>query len=121
MGIGAVGLGSDKFTFGRKAPEVGAAGMEVGASQGAEGTDELPGIGVVKSGARKLQQKLLESLVRLRRVAGTRVSGVSCQCAPIVLAKRLKTLELHIKPTLDSQIESREYAVAVPTCEMSPK
>jgi len=79
LGIGAVGLGSDKFTFRREAPEVCAAAMEVGASEGAEGTDELSGIGVMKSGARKLQQKLLESLVRLRRVAGTRVSGVSCQ------------------------------------------
>src|ERR1019366_1070256 len=35
----------------------------------------------------------------------------------IRLAKRLKTIELHIKRTLDSQIESREYEVAVPTCE----
>jgi hypothetical protein len=30
-------------------------------------------------------------------------------------AKRLKTIELLIKSTLDSQIESSEYAVVVPS------
>ena len=83
--------------------------MEEGASEGAEGSDELAGIGTLKSGPGKLQEKLLEGLVRLRRVAGTRVSGVGCQWRTNRLAKRLKTLGLHKNGTLDSQIESSEY------------
>lgn len=58
--------------------------MEEGASEGAEGPDELAVIAALKSGPGKLQEKLLEGLARLRRVAGTRFSGVDCQCAPIV-------------------------------------
>jgi hypothetical protein len=81
--------------------------MEEGASEGAEGSDELAGIAALKSGPGKLQEKLLERRIRLRRGAGTRISGVGCQWTPIALAKRLKTIELHIKRTLDSQIESR--------------
>ena len=58
--------------------------MEEGASEGTERPDEVAGIAALKSGPGKLQEKLLEGLVRLRRVAGTRISGVGCQCAPIV-------------------------------------
>ncbi len=36
-------------------------------------------------------------------------------------AKRLKTIELYIKASLNSQIESSEYKVAVPTWETAPK
>jgi hypothetical protein len=57
--------------------------MEEGASEGAEGPDELAGIAALKSGTGKLQEELLESLVRLRHVAGTRISGVGCQWSPI--------------------------------------
>jgi len=104
-----VGLGSDELTVGGATPKVGAAGTEESASEGAEGPDELAGIGALKSGPGKLQEKLLEGLVRLRRVAGTRVSGVGCQWRTNRLAKRLKTLGLHKNGTLDSQIESSEY------------
>jgi hypothetical protein len=117
----AVGLGSDEFTVGGATPKVGAAGVEEGAGESAERQDELAGIVALKSGPGKLQEKLLESLVRLRQVAETRISGVGCQYAPIALAKRLKTIELHIKRTLDSQIESRKYEVAVPSWETSQK
>jgi hypothetical protein len=118
-GLGVIGvrLGSHQFTVGRTAPEVGAAGIEEGAGEGAEGPDELVGIAALKSGAGKLQEELLESLLRVRRFARTRFSGVGCQRAPLILAKRLKTIELHSKRTLHSQIESREYEMAVPTCE----
>jgi hypothetical protein len=94
LGLVGVGLGSDELTVGGATPKVGAAGMKEGASEGAERLDELAGIGALKSGPRKLQEKLLEGLVRLRRVAGTRVSGVGCQWRTNRLAKRLKTLEL---------------------------
>ena len=109
LGLVAVGFGSNEFAVGGATPKVGAAGLEKGASKDAEGSDELAGIAALKCGPGKLQKKLLEILVRLRRVARTRISSGSCQCAPFVLAKRLKTIELHSKPTLDSQIESREY------------
>jgi hypothetical protein len=56
--------------------------VKVGASEGAKRTDELAGIVVLKGGARKLQEKFLEGLVRVRRGRGTRISGVGYQCAP---------------------------------------
>jgi hypothetical protein len=83
LGLVGVGLCSDELTVGGATPKVGAAGMEEGASESAEGPYELAGIGALKSGPGKLQEKLLERLVRLRRIAGTRFSGVGCQCAPI--------------------------------------
>jgi hypothetical protein len=55
--------------------------MEEGASEGAERPDELAGIVALESGPGKLQEKLLEGFVRLRRVAGPRISSVGCQCA----------------------------------------
>jgi hypothetical protein len=79
-----IGFSSDEITVGGVAPKVSAAGLEEGASEGAEGPDELAGIAALKSGPGKLQEKLLERLVRLRRVAGTRISGGGCQWAPIV-------------------------------------
>jgi len=82
LGPVGVGFGSDKFTVGRVTPKVSTAGMEEGASQGAEGPDELAGIAALKSGPGKLQEKLLKSLLRLRRVPRPRISGVGCQCAP---------------------------------------
>jgi hypothetical protein len=109
LGLIGVSLGSDELTVGGATPEVGTTGTKEGASKGAEGADQLAGIGALKSGPGKLQEKLLEGLVRLRRVAGTRFSGVGCQWRTNRLAKRLKTLGLHKNGTLDSQIESREY------------
>ena len=57
--------------------------MEESARKGAEGLDELAGISALKRGAGKIQKKLLESLVRLRRVSGRRISNVGSQWAPI--------------------------------------
>ena len=82
-GVIGVGLSSNEIAVGGQAPKIGAGGMEVGASSGAERLDELVGIAVLKRIARKIEEKLLESLVRVRRVAGTRVSGWVSQCALI--------------------------------------
>jgi hypothetical protein len=82
LSLVAVGFGSDELTVGGATPKVGAAGMEEGASKGAEGQDELAGIAALKSGPGKLQEKLLESLLRLRRVPWLRISGVGFQRAP---------------------------------------
>ena len=84
-GLGLVGIGlcSDELTVRGATPKVGSAGFEEGASKGAKGPDQLAGIGALKSGPGKLQEKLLERLVRLRRNARTRFSAVGCQCAPI--------------------------------------
>jgi hypothetical protein len=79
----SIGLCSDELTVGRATPKVGSARLEEGASKGAKGPDQLAGIGALKSGPGKLQEKLLECLVRLRRIARTRYSAVDCQCAPI--------------------------------------
>jgi hypothetical protein len=84
LGLIAIGFGTDKLTVGGVAPKIGAAGMEEGASEGAEGTDELAGIAALKDGPGKLEEKLLKSLVRLRRVSGLRISVRGCQCAPFV-------------------------------------
>ena len=55
VGLIGVGYGSDEFTVGRATPKVGAAGMEEGAGEGAEGQDELAGIAALESGPGKLQ------------------------------------------------------------------
>ena len=72
----------------------------------------MAGVAALKSGTGKFEEQLLERLVRLRHVAGTRISGAGCQWPPIAEAKRLKTIGLLIKATLDSQIESSEYETA---------
>ena len=77
-------FGSNKFTAGGAAPEVGAAGMEEGASKSAKRTDQLVGIATLKGGTRKLQKEPLKGLIRLRRDTGLRISCVGCQCAPII-------------------------------------
>jgi len=82
LGLIGVGFGSDEFKIGGATPEVGAAGMEEGTGKCAEGPDELAGIAALKSGPGKLQEKFLESLVRLRRFAGPRISVVGCQWSP---------------------------------------
>ena len=83
LGLVAIGFGPDELAVGGAAPKVGAAGVEEGASEGAEGPDKLAGIAALKSGPGKLQEQLLESLVRLRRVLGSRISSMGCQCAPL--------------------------------------
>jgi hypothetical protein len=84
LDLRAIGFGSDEFAVGGKPPKISAASVKIGAGESAKRQDELTGIVVVKCGPGKLQEKLLESLVRVRRVAGTRISGVGCQCAPMV-------------------------------------
>jgi hypothetical protein len=78
----AVGFGSGEFTVGGATPKVDVAGMEEGASKGAKRPDEMAGIAALKSRPGKLQKKFLESLLRLRRVPGPRISAVNCQSAP---------------------------------------
>ena len=82
LGMVAIGFGSDEFTVGGTTPKISAAGVKEGAREGAERPDDLAGIAALKSGPGKLQEKLLESLVRLRHAAGTRITGVGCQWAP---------------------------------------
>ena len=83
LGLVAIGFGADELAVGGAAPKVGAAGLEEGAREGAERADKLAGIAALKSGPGKLQEQLLESLVRLRRVLGARISSRSYQCAPL--------------------------------------
>jgi hypothetical protein len=82
FGLIAVGFSPGKLAVGGIIPKVGAAGMEETASEDAERPDEMAGIAALKSGLGKLQKKLLERLVRLRRVPTPRISTVNCQCAP---------------------------------------
>ena len=56
--------------------------MEESTGEGAEGLDELAGIAALESGPGKLQEELLKSRVRLRRVPGLRISVIAGQCAP---------------------------------------
>jgi len=85
LGLAAfgIGFGSDQLTVSGATPIVGAAGLEERAREDAKRPDELAGIAALKSGPGKLQEKLLERLVRLRRIAGPRISGVGCQRAPL--------------------------------------
>src|ERR1035437_4011003 len=66
----AVGFGSNQFTLRRATPKIGAAGMEEGASEGAERQDEMAGLAA------------LESLLRLRPVPQFRISHETCQHPP---------------------------------------
>jgi len=50
----AVGFGSDEFTVRGVTPEIGAAGMEESAREGAERQDELAGFAALESSAGKL-------------------------------------------------------------------
>ena len=86
LGLVAIGFGPYELTAGGATPKVSAAGMEESTSEGAEGADELAGITALKSGPGKLQEKLLKCLVRLRRVAGLRISVIACQCAPFAFS-----------------------------------
>jgi hypothetical protein len=81
-GVG-IALVSDEFTVGSTPPKVGSAGMEESTREGAKGADQVIGITALKGGTGKFQKKLLEGFVRLRLVAGLRISGVSSQCPPI--------------------------------------
>ncbi len=82
LGVVAVGFGSDEVTVGGTTPKISAAGMKEKASKRAKRADELGGSGALKGGARKLQKKLVESLVRLRREGVGRVFNVGGQWAP---------------------------------------
>src|SRR5208282_2973728 len=82
LGMIAFSFGSGQLAIGGVIPKVGAAGMEKGARQHAERPDEMAGIAALKSGPGKLLKKFLESLLRLRRVPGPRISAVNCQSAP---------------------------------------
>ena len=50
LGLDGIGLRPDELTVGGATPKVGAAGVEEGASESAEGPDELAWIGALKSG-----------------------------------------------------------------------
>jgi hypothetical protein len=78
----AIGFSPDELTAGGAPPKVSAGGMEESASEGAEGADELAGIAALESGPGKLEEELLKSRVRLRRVPGLRISIIAGQCAP---------------------------------------
>jgi hypothetical protein len=82
FGLIAVRFSSSKLAVGGTIPKVDTACMEEAASEDAERPDEMAGITALESGLGKLQKKLLESLVRLRRVSAPRISTVNCQCAP---------------------------------------
>jgi len=79
LGVVAVGFSPYEFTIGGTAPKVCATGMKESAREGTEGLDKLAGISTLKRGAGEIQKKLLESLVRLRRVTQDRIAGVSSQ------------------------------------------
>ena len=74
-----ISFGSNQLPVRSTTPEIGAARLEESAGERAKGPDELGGIAVMKCGAGKLQKKLLERLVRLRRVDRSRVSDVGGQ------------------------------------------
>jgi|ERR1700683_3527408 len=79
----AIRFGSDQVSIRASTPKVGSAGVEKGTRQYAERLDQTARIVALKSSPRKIEEKFLEGNVRLRRVAWSRVSAMTCQCAPI--------------------------------------
>jgi len=119
FGVLGVGFSSDHFAIAGTGPIVGAAGAKKSTAEHTKGLDQLAGIAALKGSPGKFQKKPLEGLLRLRRVIWIRISWIAYQECTSNPAKRLKTIGLHLETTLDSQIESREYAGEVPTYEMA--
>ena len=63
-----VGFGSNQIAIGRTAPEVSATRVKVSASQRAKRSDEVAWFVTVKSSTGKFEEKLVERLLRLRRI-----------------------------------------------------
>lgn len=110
----AISLGADQFVIDGITPKVDTARAEERASEAAEREDETCRLAALESGAGKLEEKLLKGLFRMRRREGSGISSDGRQAAPSALANRLKTIGLHLEPTLESQIESSELRGAVP-------
>src|ERR1700722_6024796 len=78
-----VTLSSNQVAVGGTSPKVSSAGLKKGTGQNAERSDQLARVATLKSSMGQLQEEFLEGFVRLRRAAGTRISGGGCQCSPI--------------------------------------
>jgi hypothetical protein len=102
------GFDPDELSIRGVTPEVSSVGAEESPGQAAEQDENLAGIIALKSSLCELKEKALEGLFRMRLGERSGISLAHRQCAPSTLAKQLKTIELHLEPTLNSQIESRE-------------
>jgi hypothetical protein len=80
--VKALRLSADQIPLGSTPPKVGTVGMKELSSLLAKQADELLGIAALESCARKLQQKALESLLRVRRLIGRGISVISAQSKP---------------------------------------
>lgn len=77
-----VRLGSHKFAFGSASPEVRTAGAQENPRQLAEREDKLVGIFVLEGSLGKIEDKLVERLVTMRRRFRLVISQLRCQSAP---------------------------------------
>jgi hypothetical protein len=92
-----IGFDSDQFSIRCVTPKVSTAGAEESPGEATEEDEELAWIVDVKSGTREFEEKSLERLLRMRLCRGFGISFSNYQAAPSALAKRLKTIELHLK------------------------
>jgi hypothetical protein len=81
--VDTVAFGADQITVRSTPRKVGTAGMKKLAGLLTEREDELVRVAVLKNAARKFQQQSLESLLRVRRLLGHRVSPDSGQPRPL--------------------------------------
>jgi hypothetical protein len=92
-----IGFGSNQFSIRCVIPKISTAGAEEIPGEPTEQDEEWARIVAVMRGARELEEKVLERLLRMRLCPGFGISVANCQAAPSALAKRLKTIELHLK------------------------
>jgi len=79
-----VRLCAGKFTIRRPGPKVGTRRPKKSSGERAERLNELTCIAALEGSPGKIEEKLLESLVRVRRALPLRVSHVADQSAPFV-------------------------------------
>jgi hypothetical protein len=92
-----IGFGSNQFSIRCVIPKISTAGTEESPGEPTEQDEEFARILAVKGGAREFEEKVLECLLRMRPCRGFGISVANCQAAPSALAKRLKTIGLHLK------------------------
>jgi hypothetical protein len=84
IGLFSISFGASQFTVRRPTPKIGTGGLKKRSSECAERPNQLTCIAALEGSPGKIEEKLLESLVRVRRALLGRVSRMADQSAPFV-------------------------------------
>ena len=81
--ISRVAFSADYLPIRQTTPKISTRSLEERPTQRAKRLNQLAGIGVLQSRTGEFEQKPLKCLIRLRQIAGTRVSERGIQWSPI--------------------------------------